>query len=104
MRGLSVLFLLALAACGGDLGGRLLVAPGGYETWTCTQVTNQTNGYLARQKVLEALMAKAGTGLDGRIASAMAYDAEYAQNRASLESLRRAAAEKNCASTAPPKP
>ena len=99
MKHLSILILLTLTTCGGsgdDIGTRLLVVPGGYDTWTCTQITNQIDSYLKRQKVLEGLMAKAGTDLGGRIASGMAYDAEYAQNRGFISSLRQTATEKNC--------
>lgn len=100
MKTISILFLLALSACtstgGGDLGGRVLVAPGGYGFWTCQQMANKTKDLLARQKVLERLTIKAGPGLDGQIISTMTYQPEYTANRGELSSLQQTMAQKNC--------
>ncbi len=96
MKAVATLLFLGLTSC----GGTMLVTPGNYDTWTCGQINNQINGYVARQKVLADLIRRAGPDLEGRVASAMAYNAEYAQTRDLLEALRAEAAEKKC----PPPP
>lgn len=98
MKTRSILLLLILTGCsnGDDLGGRLLVAPGGYELWTCTQIANRAKSLIARQKTLEDLIAKAGTGMDGRMISMATYQPERIANRGELDSIRRTAAEKKC--------
>jgi hypothetical protein len=94
-------FGLMLAACttssdNRGFGGRLLVAPDKFQNYSCQQLEGRAVGVASRRKQIEALMAKAGDSLDGRLASAMAYQAEYTETGGDLDELRRAAAIRNC--------
>jgi hypothetical protein len=94
---------VALAACGGTMEDKLggaLAAPDKYVLYSCTQLAAAAAGNTARQKQLEALMAKAGPGADGRVVSALAYQPEYLQLHGDMNQLRRYQAEKDC--KAPP--
>ena len=101
MNRFALLALLSgLAGCAGtgeDLLGRSMVAPGGYEFYDCAQLTAQEKGLVTRDKDLLRLMEKAKPGPAGGFISAVAYESDYAANRASLRELRRAQVEKNCA-------
>jgi hypothetical protein len=92
--------LLAGCATGGgttdDKLGRFLVSPGKYNLYPCPQMGDRGVELAIRLKELEVLMAKAGTGAGGSLASAVAYRPEYLQARAEMAELRKAAASKNC--------
>jgi hypothetical protein len=97
----AVLSAASLSACasGGsteDTMGRFLAAPNKYVLYSCPQLAIAATGTLAREKQLEALMAKAGTGADGRFVSAVAYQPEYLQLRGDMNEIRRYSAEKAC--------
>lgn len=104
MRIAVLLVALFTAACslsnGDDLGGRIIVAPGGYNAYSCVQLANTKAAYLARQKMFEDLIKKAGDGLDGRLVSITSYQPEYITTKGILDSVRRTEAEKGC--QAPP--
>jgi hypothetical protein len=51
---------------------------------------------IVRESKLRALIAKAGTDSDGRLASSLAYKADYAATRGDLDELRKTAAGRNC--------
>jgi len=87
---------LALSGCASETASRIFVEPGRYVLYTCKELTNQALGNFGRQHELELLMAKAGSGPGGQVASAMAYQPEYAQLRGEMTQLRRAAADRNC--------
>jgi hypothetical protein len=92
---------LAACASGGtpnDNMGSFLVAPDKFVLYNCQQLAERAVAVAARQKELEALMAKAGPEPGGRLASAVAYDPEYAELRGDANELRRASGEKNCKS------
>jgi hypothetical protein len=76
--------------------GRFLVSPGKYNLYPCPQMGDRGVELAIRLKELEVLMAKAGTGAGGSLASAVAYRPEYLQARAEMAELRKAAASKNC--------
>jgi hypothetical protein len=86
---------LALAGCASETASRIFVEPGHYVLYSCKELATQAAGNFARMHELEALMAKAGPGA-GQVASAMAYQPEYAQLRGELTQMRSAAAERNC--------
>jgi hypothetical protein len=91
--------LLSACASGGsteDNLGRVLAAPNKYVLYNCAQLAVAATGALAREKQLEALMAKAGTGADGKFVSAVAYQPEYLQLRGDMNEIRRYSAEKDC--------
>jgi hypothetical protein len=93
------LVALTLTACAGgndDMTARMLVAPGKYVLFNCTQLADQATANLKRQHELEGLMAQAGTGSGGQMVSAVAYRPEYLQLRGEMEDLRQTAADKKC--------
>ena len=97
----AVLSAASLSACasGGsteDNLGRLLAAPNKYVLYNCAQLAVAATGMLAREKQLEVLIAKAGTGADGHFVSAVAYQPEYLQLRGDMNEIRRYSAEKDC--------
>jgi hypothetical protein len=79
-----------------DMTSRFMTAPGKYTLYNCQQLADRSIVVVARQKELQGLMAKAETGADGRVASAIAYRPEYVASRGDLNELRNAAAAKNC--------
>ena len=86
---------LTLAGCASETASRIFVEPGHYVLYSCKELANQAAGNFARQHELEALMTKAGPGA-GRVASAMAYEPEYAQLRGEMTQLRSAAVNRKC--------
>jgi hypothetical protein len=94
----AALTALTLAACAGndDMTARMLVAPGKYVLFNCTQLAQQADVNMKRQHELEGLMAQAGVGSAGQMVSAVAYRPEYLQLRGEMEDLRQTAADKKC--------
>jgi hypothetical protein len=86
---------LALSGCASETASRIFVEPGRYVLYSCKELANQAAGNFNRQHELETLMAKAGSGA-GQVASAMAYQPEYAQLRGEMTQLRNAAADRKC--------
>ena len=76
--------------------GRILFAPGKFALYNCAEIADRVTANVARQRVLEGLMAKAGAGSGGRLVSSVAYRPEYLELRGEMVELRRVAAEKNC--------
>ncbi len=76
--------------------GRILFAPGKFALYNCAEIADRVTANVARQYVLEGLMAKAGAGSGGRMVSSVAYRPEYLELRGEMVELRRVAAEKNC--------
>jgi hypothetical protein len=100
----AALLAASLAGCtttGGsadDGMGGFVVAPGKFLLFNCDQLAVRATGIVTRQKELEALMAKAGTGADGGLVSAFSYRPEYVALRGEMNELRKAAAERHCKS------
>jgi hypothetical protein len=96
----AVLLSLMLGACstsgGGEGASRLFVAPDKFQNYSCQQLEIRASAVATRRKQLEQLIAKAGTTPDGRLASMLAYQAEYTETAGDLNELRRTAAAKNC--------
>jgi hypothetical protein len=98
---LALTLALSLGACttsGPSSSGAGLIynAPDKFVLYNCPQLEVRAQGAAARKKVLEQLMAKAGTTPDGRFVSLLAYQSEYTEMKADLEQLRAAAAERKC--------
>lgn len=97
-----VLLVALLSGCASSGGtsdetvGRILFAPGKFALYTCAELADRVTVNVARQHVLEGLMAKAGAGAGGRMVSSMAYRPEYLELRGEMVELRRAAAAKDC--------
>ena len=77
---------------------RFFVAPDKYVIFNCDQLAIRATVVAARQKELQALMAQAENGSDGRLVSALAYRPEYVTLRGDMIELRQTAAAKNCKS------
>jgi hypothetical protein len=84
-----------------DRASSFLVTPGKYTLYSCPQLAVQSDARIARKRELDALIAKAGSGAGGAVASTLAYSTEYAQVRGDLAELAKENAAKNCP---PPKP
>mgnify|MGYP001600961519 CR=1 FL=1 len=100
---IAFILLAMLSGCAGSPSGasdetlgRFLVAPGKFALYTCAEIADRVTANIARQHVLEGLMAKAGAGTGGRMVSSVAYRPEYLELRGEMVELRRVAAEKNC--------
>ena len=97
-----VLLVALLSGCTSSGGpsdetlGRILFAPGKFALYTCAELADRATANAARQRVLEGLMAKAGTDAGGRMVSGMAYRTEYLELRGEMVELRRVAVEKDC--------
>jgi hypothetical protein len=62
-----------------DRASSFLVTPGKYTLYSCPQLAVQSDARIARKRELDALIAKAGPGAGGAVASTLAYSTEYAQ-------------------------
>ena len=88
----------ALAGCAAsdDRAGQFLVTPDRYVLYSCPQLAKAAQSTVSRQRKLETLMAKAETDTVGVLVSRTTYGPEYAQLRAMMNELHKAAADKNC--------
>jgi len=89
---MAALAALMLSGCASETASRFLVEPDRYVLYSCKEIAAQAIGNAARQRDLEVLIAKAGSG----VASAMAYQPEYLQLRGEMTQLRKTAVDKNC--------
>jgi hypothetical protein len=97
----GVLFALALSGCGSitaQTGTSAYIAPGRFNVYTCSDITERTQIVQKRKDELEQLMGRASDGAGGSFVNAIAYQAEYQQSRDELVELSRASADKQCAS------
>ena len=94
----AVLAALALSGCAmsDDSLSSFLVAPGNYVLFSCDDIARTAKTTQARQKELEQLMAKAGTGTGGQLIGDATYGTEYATTRGQMKQLRTAAVERKC--------
>ena len=99
---LAAATLAGCATQGGGDSSSLLVTPGRYDFYSCPQMAQATVPLRVREKELEALMAKAGDGPGGALASTLAYRSDYLQVRGNLNELAKSAAAKNCPPVQPP--
>lgn len=97
----------SISGCGITEQGapNLLVAPGGYEFYSCPQLVNAAQSLRNRQKELENLMAKAESDASGKMMSALSYRPDYLSVRGQLREVERTARQKQCDLTPPvPRP
>jgi len=95
------LLSFVLAGCGtitAQTGTSAYIAPGKFDVYTCSDITERTQVVQKRKDELEQLMGRASDGGGGSIVNAVAYQAEYRQSRDELVELSRASADKQCAS------
>jgi hypothetical protein len=99
---MAAAILVLLAGCTSQLGsaddnmGRFLVAPDKYVLYSCKEIAEEAKKKRARELELEALMAKAGSGVGGTIVSSVGYKPEYLEVHGELNELRAAAVQKKC--------
>jgi hypothetical protein len=94
---IAALAALALTGCASDeAASRFLVEPDKYLLYSCPELATTAQANATRQRELENLIAKAGAGTGGQLASNMAYRPEYLQLRGEMDQIRKTAADKNC--------
>ena len=96
-----VLIASGLAGCaaGTSIGGprtSAFVDPSRYDLYNCTQLNEARVSTQKRVNELEALMAKARTGAAGGLVSAVAYESDYAKERANLDLIDDTRRRDNC--------
>jgi len=101
----AALAATSLAGCATQGGGEgsFLVTPGKYDLYTCPQMAQQTSEMRVREKELNELIARAGDGPGGALASTLAYRTDYLQVRGNLNELAKSSAAKNCPPPPPPR-
>lgn len=97
----AVLIACSLAGCaaGTSIGGprtSAFVDPSRYDLYNCTQLNEARASTQKRVNELEALMAKAKTGAAGGLVSAVAYESDYAKERANLDLIDDTRRRDNC--------
>lgn len=80
----------------------MMVVPGYYDTLECRDLTAQLTALSGRIKELTDLIEKSGHGIEGSIASALAYQSDLAKARAGQQSAERASKRKGCDETTKP--
>ena len=104
-----VLIASSLAGCaaGSSIGGprtSAFVDPSRYDLYNCDQLNEARVSTQKRVNELEALMAKARTGAAGGLVSVVAYEGDYAKERANLDLIDDTRRRDNCGAlpAAPP--
>ncbi len=98
---------LAGCAAGTSIGGprtSAFVDPSRYDLYDCAQLSEARVSVLKRVNELEGLMAKAKTGAAGGLVSAVAYDSDYAKERANLDLIDDTSRRNNCSQPSPASP
>jgi hypothetical protein len=92
------LVALTVAACAADSSvvEELMVVPSYYDTLECPELVGQFQGASQRVKELTALRERADKGAGGAVASALAYNTEYAKAEATKKYAEAAANRKGC--------
>lgn len=104
----AVLMACGLGGCAGtSIGGprtSAFVDPSRYDLYNCAQLSEARTKTLKRVNELEDLMAKARTGAAGGLVSAVAYESDYAKERANLDLIDDTSRRSNCGAAAPAAP
>jgi hypothetical protein len=87
---------MALAGCGGNGPGSLLVDPGRYEVYHCNDLVTRWKQLTDREKELRALMDKASQSGTGAVIGAVAYRSDYESVLTEEKLVQRQASEKKC--------
>jgi len=87
---------LALAGCGGDGVGALMVDPAHYEGARCNELVSQLSGLVSREAQLRNLMDKADESSGGAVIGTLTYRSDYVTVVEEEKVLKRTAAEKKC--------
>jgi hypothetical protein len=94
-----VLLTAALGGCAGLTAtvGDPYVAPGKFSFLRCPDLATRLATAEARQRELQALMDRSGSGLSGNTVNMFVYRPDLDGVEAELKALKATAAEKNCA-------
>ncbi|HEY0234737.1 MAG TPA: twin-arginine translocation pathway signal [Afipia sp.] len=99
--------LLAAALLGGCATGAtssVFVDPSRYDLYNCDQLATARKPVFERVTQLQALMAKAETGVAGSLVSGLAYQTDYVKARAELNLIDETRQRGNCGALAPDAP
>src|SRR4051812_47194060 len=92
---LTALSLLGCAGASNDFASSLMVSPGMFNAYDCTQLDQTARGLRARITEMEQLMARSS---GGELVNAISYRSEYEYTRGQYNEVVRTAANKNCSS------
>lgn len=96
-RGLAIAIIAAaLAGCGGDGIGAMLVDPARYDAYHCDQLVQEWKSLRTRENQLRNLIDKASEGTGGTVIGALAYRGDYQTVLEQEKLLQRAAATQKC--------
>jgi hypothetical protein len=105
---MSIAGVLGVALIAGSLAGcapgtsiygprtSVFVDPSRYDLYDCAQLGEARSSVLKRVNELERLMAKAKAGAAGELVSAVAYESDYAKERANLDLIDDTRRRNNC--------
>ncbi|MGB7257899.1 MAG: hypothetical protein WBD48_07460 [Pseudolabrys sp.] len=98
-----LLATLALGACAvsDDKLSNMMVAPGKFVLYSCTELAQRAKTNAEREQQLHELMAKAATGSGGDLVNAVAYRPELATLEGETRELQQTAADKKCTTPLP---
>jgi hypothetical protein len=98
----AVLLAAALGGCAGLTAtvGDPYVAPGKFNFLRCQDLATRLETAEARQRELQALIERSGSGFGGGAVNAFVYRPDLDGVEAELKALRQTAAEKNCSDSA----
>src|SRR4051794_17126429 len=97
----AVLLAAALCGCAGLTAtvGDPYIAPGKFRFLRCLDLATRLETSEARQRELQALMERSGSGVSGGAVNMFVYGPDMNGVEAELKALTGAAAEKNCSNT-----
>jgi hypothetical protein len=101
-----VLLAAALGGCAGLTAtmGDPNVAPGKFSFLRCQDLATRLETTEARQRELQALMERSGSGVSGNAVNMFVYRPDLDGVEAELKALKATAAEKNCTEAAKQNP
>ncbi len=92
-----MLIALILTGCAtGGVTSSVFVDPSRYDLYDCKQLATERVSVDKKVTDLEALMAKAETGVAGGLVSGLAYQADYSQAKAQRDLIDQKRASNNC--------
>lgn len=102
--GVAILAATLGGCATGNVVGSAFVDPSKYDLYDCKQLITARDGVNTRANELEALIAKAETGVGGALVSGLAYQSDYAAARAQRDLIDQKLASNDCAAELAPPP
>jgi hypothetical protein len=102
----AVLLAAALGGCAGLTAtvGDPFIAPGKFNFLRCPDLATRLETAETRQRELQALMERSGSGIGGNTVNMFVYRPDLDGVDAELKALRQTSAEKNCPENGPKLP